>query len=266
MSTRNVLIALTGAAVITAASACGTSSTPHQTVSNSPSAATTLASPSAVATTPPAQPTPAAGPQSACAELGGTVDTNQVCHAHTAGSGYEVDFSFPVDYPDQQALTDYLTQRGEDFVSLAAERPPRDHPYELDAKAKVFRSGTPTAGTESLVFQVYSESGGAHPVTSYQAFSYDLGKGASITFDTLFKPGTQPVEVLDPIVQREMDKHWQGNGSPAPDNILGAKDYQDFALTDDAVIFFIGQGMWLPEAGGPQQVSVSRAELASVLA
>jgi hypothetical protein len=42
--------------------------------------------------------------------------------------------------------------------------------------------------------------------------------------------------------------------------------YQNFALTDGAVIFFIGQGMWLPEVAGPQQVSVSRDELASVLA
>jgi hypothetical protein len=42
--------------------------------------------------------------------------------------------------------------------------------------------------------------------------------------------------------------------------------YQDFAITDDAVIFFIGQGMWLPEVAGPQDVSVRRSELTSILA
>ena len=41
---------------------------------------------------------------------------NRICHAHTAGPGYEVTFTFPVDYPDQQALTAYLTQRREDFT------------------------------------------------------------------------------------------------------------------------------------------------------
>ena len=41
--------------------------------------------------------------------------------------------------------------------------------------------------------------------------------------------------------------------------------YQGFAIIDDAVIFFIRQGMWLPEVAGPQQVSVPRAELAPVL-
>lgn len=265
MRTRKVLIALTGAAVIAAATACGTSNTPHQSASNSPSPATTLAS-TAATTTPAAQPTPAAGAQSACADLGGTVDANQVCHALSSGPGYKATFTFPVDYPDQQTLIKYLTQRRADFIGFAKETPPRNHPYELDAKAEEFRSGTPTAGTASLVFQEYSDSGGAHPVTGYQAFNYDLGKGAPITFDTLFKPDTNPVEVLDPIVQREMDRHWQGYGGPAQENTLGAKVYQDFALTDDTVIFFIGQGMWLPEAGGPQQISVPRSELASVLA
>jgi hypothetical protein len=32
------------------------------------------------------------------------------------------------------------------------------------------------------------------------------------------------------------------------------------------VIFFIGHGMWTFEAAGPQQVSVLRGELASILA
>lgn len=207
----------------------------------------------------------AAGPPSACTELGGTIDANQVCEVHTAGSGYKVTFTFPVDYPDQQALVDNLTQRRQDFVTFATERPPRDLPYELDANAKTFRSGTPTSGTESLVFKEYTESGGAHPVTSFAAFNYDLGKGAPITFDTLFKPGTNPVGVLDPIVQRKWEKLADDYGRLG-DNTLGARTYQNFALTDDAVIFFIGQGMWLPEVAGPREVSVPRAELASILA
>jgi hypothetical protein len=47
---------------------------------------------------------------------------------------------------------------------------------------------------------------------------------------------------------------------------LGARTYQNFALTDDAVIFYIPQGMWLSQVAGPQRVSVPRSELASVLA
>jgi Protein of unknown function (DUF3298) len=265
MSTRNVLITLVSVAMIAGTTACGTSSTSHQNASNSPSAATTLASASTTAIPSPARPAPVADRQSPCADLGGTVDANQICHAHTAGPGYKVTFTFPVDYPDQQALTTYLTQRREDFASFAAETPPRNHPYELDARADAYTVGTPTSGTKSLVFEEYNESGGAHPVTSYEAFNYDLGKGAPITFDTLFKPEAKPLEVLDPIVGREFEKYSYDYG-PVRDNTLGAKMYQNFALTDHAVIFFIGQGQWLPQVAGPREVSVPRAELASILA
>jgi hypothetical protein len=260
LAMRSVLVALISTVVIAGVVGCDTASTSQPSASN----AATSASSSAAATTSPAQPTAAAGAQS-CAALGGRVGTDQTCHVHIATASYEIDFSFPVDYPDQQALMGYLTQQRHDFVDFVTELPKRDFPYALDAKATAYRSGTPTSGTESLVFTVYSDSG-AHPVTGYEAFTYDLGKGAPITLDILFKPGTQPVEVLDPIVRRELEKRWQGSGSPVPDNTLGAKVYQNFAITDDAVIFFIGQGQWLPQAGGPQKVSVPRTELASLLA
>ena len=246
------------------ATACGTSSTPHA-ISNSPSVATTLVSATAVATTSQPQPSPAAGQRSACADLGGTVDPKGLCRAHTSGAGYEITFTFPVDYPDQQALSDYLTHRRDEFIGFAAERSPGSRPYELDAVADAYHSGPPTSGTKSLVFDQYSDSGGAHPVTFFQAFTYDLAKSAAVTLDTLFKPGIDPVEVLDPIVRREFDKVSNDYG-PVGENTLGARTYQNFAITDDAVIFFIGQGQWLPQVAGPRKVSVPRTELESVLA
>lgn len=53
-----------------------------------------------------------AGAQSACADLGATVDPNQICRGHIVTSDYTLDLSFPVSYPDEQALTDYLIRRG----------------------------------------------------------------------------------------------------------------------------------------------------------
>jgi hypothetical protein len=242
MTGRRVRTALTIAMVICAATACASA-----------------------ATTPKPQPPPAADMQSACLDLGGTIDTNRLCHAHTSGPDYTTDFSFPADYPDQLAITDYLRHVREDFITSVADMTGRESPHRLDVTAKVFRSGTPASGTQSVVFASYSESGGAHPVTSYEAFNYDLGKRSPITFDTLFKPDTNPLAVLDPIVQREMDLHWRGNGGPAPPNTLGDKVYRDFALTDEAVIFFIGQGAWLPEVAGPQRVSIPRTDLGAIL-
>jgi hypothetical protein len=267
MNGRRVGTGLTIAMVICSVTACAASGNPTPgSPSKSPSATTSLGSPPLVATTSNPQRPPAAGVQSACPDLGGTIDTNHLCHAHTSGRDYTIDFSFPADYPDQLAITDYLRQLQDDFIKSVADTPERESPYQLDVTAKVFRSGTPASGTQSVVFASYSESGGAHPVTSYEAFNYDVGKRAPITFDTLFKPDTNPLAVLDPIVQREMDLHWRGNGSPAPQNTLGDKVYRNFAVTDDAVIFFISQGAWLPEVAGPQRVSVPRTDLRAMLA
>lgn len=63
-----------------------------------------------------------------------------------------------------------------------------------------------------------------------------------------------------------MDEHWPDGGGPAQTNTLGAKMYQNFAVTDEAVIFFIEQGQWLPDAAGPVEVSVPRTEIESMLA
>ena len=66
------------------------------------------------------------------------------------------------------------------------------------------------------------------------------------------------------MVRSGLEKNLQGLTIDA--NPIGAQSYENFALTDDAVIFFIGQGMWTIEAAGPQEVSVPRSELVSVLA
>jgi len=221
----------------------------------------------------------AAGPaaaQSACADLGGTVTPDGVCAVHATNPTYTLDMSFPNDYPDQQALTDYLTHERDQEVDYAAQFPPApdriswsDAPgrYDFAATGTAYRSGTPASGTQSLVFRIANDTGAANegrPATSYTAFNYDLGKGAPITFDTLFKPGTQPLEVLNPIVQRQLDKH--GGAGALSLNDLGVKAYQNFAITDDAVTFFFNQDGLLPHEDGPLQVEVPRTALASLLA
>jgi hypothetical protein len=199
----------------------------------------------------------------ACADLGGTVDANQICQVHNSTPTYTVDMSFPLDYPDQQAVSNYLTQGRADFLDWIAKFAPagRKWPYTHDVSAKTYRS----SGTQSLVLKINDDTGLSHedhPGTSYQAFNYDLSKHAPITFDTLFKPDANPLSVLNPIVERELGKH---ASTPVRDD-LDATTYQNFALTDDAVIFFFGEDQVVADNNGPHQVSVPRSELAPLLA
>jgi len=207
--------------------------------------------------------TPTASAQSACDGLGGTVDADQICQVHSTTPAYSIDMSFPLDYPDQQSVSDYLMQDRADFLDWLAKFAPDGHtrPYMHDVTAKTYRS----SGTQSLVLTINDDTGFAHedhPGTSYQAFNYDLSKSAPITFDTLFKPGSNPLGVLNPIVQRELGKH---SSTPVRDD-LDATTYQNFAITDDAVIFFFGEDAVVPDNNGPHRVSVPRSELASLLA
>jgi hypothetical protein len=210
-----------------------------------------------------ASPAPAAGAHSACASLGGTVDADQTCQVHSAASNYTLDMSFPLDYPDQQALTDYLTQDRDQFLSWIARfgTGARNRPYEHSVTAKSYGSAS---GTQSLVLKIQDDTGAAHeahPDAHFQAFNYDLGKRAPITFDTLFKPDTDPLDTLNPIVLREL-----GSRPEVPVNDLNTHTYQNFAITDDAVIFFFGEDQVVNDNNGPHQVSVPRSELASLLA
>lgn len=209
---------------------------------------------------------PAAAAEPACADLGGTVDTQQVCTVHVENPTYTVDFTFPADYPDQQAVISYLTQTRDGFVNVAEMPGSWNLPYVLDGKGTGYRSGPDDGGTRSVVFEVYENVGGAHPQTWYKSFNWDVAKKAPITFASLFKPGTRPLDVIFPIVQSEVSRQL-GVDSPitATDGLDPAK-YSEFALTDDSIIFFFGQGEVMAGAGGALQATVPRSAVAALMA
>jgi Protein of unknown function (DUF3298) len=241
---RNLLVGFVSAAMICGAVGCGAPSTP-----------------------PPHTAAPTQGVPPACANLGGTVDTDQMCHVRSSGSDYTLEMRYPIDYPDQQAVSDYLAQSRERFTGWVVRFGPKDHrgrAYTYNARAKTFRSGSPTAGTVSLVLEIDDDTGfvnEGHPDTTFKAFNYDLTRHAPITFDTLFKPGTQPLKVLNPIIQRKLVL-----GSDYRIDDLDESAYQNFAITNDAVIFFFGQNQVVHDHAGPHRVSVPRTELAALLA
>ncbi|MGP4053514.1 esterase [Mycobacterium sp. 4D054] len=209
---------------------------------------------------------PTAAAQSACAELGGTVDADQICHVHAENPTYRLDYTFPADYPDQRALVDYLRQTRDGFVNVSEMPGSWNLPYVLDARGTGYRTGRDDGGTRSVVFEVYENVGGAHPQTWFKAFNWDVAKKAPITFDTLFKADSKPLDAIFPIVQADISRQL-GVDAPisAADGLDPAK-YQEFAITDDSLIFYFGQGEIMPGAGGALQATVPRSAVAPMLA
>jgi hypothetical protein len=207
----------------------------------------------------------AAAPKNYCADLKG-IDTGKMCQIQESDPSYKLNISFPSDYPDQKSMADYVTQTRDAFLNVAKSPAPREAPYELDITSTNYESAIPPRGTQGVVLKISQNVGGAHPQTSYKAFNWDQTYRKPITYDTLWQPDTQPLKVVFPIVQSELQKQTGQQVPIAPSAGFDPMNYQDFAVTNDGVIFFFSQGELLPEAAGASQVMVARSAIDPMLA
>ncbi len=200
---------------------------------------------------------PAKAAPTACIELGGAVDAGDMCRVQATEPGYTMDVTFPLGYPDEQAIVDYLFQTREGFVNVAGTPDPRNLPYEMDVTAESFQS----AQTRSVVLKLFQNVGSAHPTTWFKSFTYDVNRGEPVTFDTLFLPDAEPLDAIFPIVQRQLEYDTGMAGSVFPADGRDPTRYQNFAVTDDAVIFFFGRGEMLPSYADATSVAVPRDQI-----
>jgi Protein of unknown function (DUF3298) len=197
---------------------------------------------------------------SPCVGIGGT-ENGQTCHLHASGPTYTLDVTFPADYPDEPALIDYIAQNRDGFVSVVQGSPRRDQPYQLDATADQYSAGQPPHNTRSVVLKFFQDLGGARSSTWYKAFNYNLGTKQPITFDTLFPPDTSPLDSIFPIVQRELTHQSALGAAILPSTGLDPTHYQNFAITDDQLIFYFAPGELLPSFAGTAQAQVPRSSI-----
>ena len=190
----------------------------------------------------------------ACGALAGTVQADGRCNVKVSNPAYTMDVTFPLDYPDEQAIVDYLTQTRDGFVNVSQTTDSRNLPHEMDVTAESFRS----AATRSVVLTLFQDVGSAHPTTWYKSFTYDVQRGRPVTFDTLFAPGVQPLDAIFPIVQSALESQTGLVGSITSGDGRDPSHYQNFAITDDSVIFYFGRAELLPSYAGATSVTVPR--------
>lgn len=201
---------------------------------------------------------PAAAEPPSCAGLGGSVEAGQLCHLQATGPNYTLNMTFPADYPDEQALTDYITQNRDGFVAVAQSSGGRDQPYQLEATTEQHSAGQPPHNTRSVVLKFFQDVGGSHSSIWYKAFNYNLGTKQPLTFDNLFPPNTTPLDAIFPTVQRDLERQTPLGAAILPSTGHDPTHYQNFAITDDQLIFYFAPGEMLPAFGGPLQAQVPR--------
>lgn len=236
-----------------------------------------------------------AAPKDYCADLKGG-NTGSTCEIQASDPGYKVDISIPLNYPDQKPIAEYISQTRDGFLNVAKSGAPRDTPYELTIKPTEYNSAIPPRGTQTVVFKVYQNVGGA-PQTKYKAFNWDQSYRKEIIWtaapdDKEHTPlwrVDDPLKTVAPIVQAELQKQLAPPtpaqpGQPAaatpataetppppalpiaPAALYNPENYQNFAVVNDGVIFFFDQGALLPDSAGALQVLVPRSAIDPMIA
>ncbi len=192
-----------------------------------------------------------------CSDFGGAVEQDGLCRLHVTKPNYELSMSFPVDFPDQAAVDDFLRQTRTGFLNETGTPNFAGVPYAMDMKGSLWSSGT----TRSVSFEVYQDMGGAHPDTWYKTFNYDMVHGRPITFADLFAPGVDPLNAIFPIVEQKLSAEM---GMPAPVTESDGMDpahYQSFAITGTDLVFFFSRGELMAGAAGEHTVHVPRSAI-----
>ncbi|CAM3232279.1 immunogenic protein MPB64 [Mycobacterium intermedium] len=234
-------------------------------------------------------PVAVAAPKDYCAELKGST-TGRTCVIQISDPGYSVDISFPVDFPDQKPVAEFISQTRDAFVNAAKSAAPHDKPYELKITPTEYNSAIPPRGTQTVVFKVYRTD--AQPQTTFKAFNWDQTYRKAIKFtaarddkqNTPLWQVEDPLKTVAPIVQAELQKQQAPTptASPAPSGqsatttppplaisptaLYDPANYQNFAVVNEGVIFFFDQGALLPDSAGALQVLVPRSAIDPMLA
>lgn len=193
-----------------------------------------------------------------------SVDANQMCHFDASGPLSDVSMVFPANYPDEQTMIGYLTKVTDDFSTARGPVNTLKSPTALKVTGTRYSSGPQAAGTQSVVTEIYQNLGAAHPLVWYKSFNFNLANQQPITFDGLFRPGTQPLQTILPIVQKTLADRYRAKVSIPPATGLQPTNYQSFAITNDAIVFFFDQNALQP-AMEATQVSVSRSAIAPMI-
>jgi len=213
----------------------------------------------------------AAAGTSGCAQLGGNVQSGNICRFYVDTPAYTIEMKFGTDYPDDRPVADYITQQRDQVINAAKAPGAQYLPYVMAINYSFFRSGQPTRttrdygqpwhGTESLVLNTYKNTNDSG-LTTYKSFTFDYANNRPVTFDNLFAPGTKPMDSLYPAMAEELQRQFRERGFKLAPNVgRDPSHYQNFAITDDAVIFFFGACELLEQEAGYFFAPIARNKL-----
>ena len=167
-----------------------------------------------------------------------------------------------------EAVEQFKTESGVEEVNLEDEPWMEGRRYEYAASYAEFVS----PGFASYRYDIYVDTGGAHPNGYYRTFVFDR-EGNEVELSALFAPGTPYLEAIAKEAHAQVEEELSVRlGSEAISTLFAegleprAENFQNFVVDQDTLRFFLPPYQVAPYAAGPFEVDIPFSEFGDILA
>ncbi len=124
----------------------------------------------------------------------------------------------------------------------------------------------------SVLFTMYSDTGGAHPNENFMTFTYDVQAGKELALSDLFAPRAPYLQRLSSIAAVSLTQQLTASEGQMPDTQWIAEgtapiadNFRSFTLTKTALQLHFDPYQVASHADGPQEVDIPYAQLQDIL-
>ena len=185
-----------------------------------------------------------------------------------------IQFDYPIELIQsalaESTLDSYLNDYRANFMQMYEESYMPEFGSWFTEHSYTIYHHSPTVA--SVVFTITDYTGGAHPNTYFQSFTFDTAANQVLAFEDIFAEGVDPLASIIPIAREKllaklaelgMDADTANMFVPPGTDDLG--DFQNFALTDTDLLLFFSQNQVAPSAAGTVQINIPFSELEGLL-
>jgi hypothetical protein len=190
-------------------------------------------------------------------------------------NGSDIEYSYQVRYPTriasepfiQTAVTDYLQTVIDEFMAGvdATTDVPGGGSLYLETNFEIFHYNDDIS---SVLFYTSTYLGGAHPLLFIHSMTFNTATDEQLELADLFTPGADYITPIQAAVRADLSEQLGPDMSDFIES--GTADdpalYQNFAITDDSLIFFFSQGDVAPSVAGARSARVPLSDLTDIWA
>lgn len=209
--------------------------------------------------------------ETACFDKGGVWEDNECL----IRSSFELEIRYPLELIEYEIVAEtidaFVIEQKEIFLQYvnvpSAEMLPMSYaPWTLTMN---YETTSHSDDILSIIYTISEYTGGAHPNSYYRTFTFNLAENTVITLEDLFVEGANPLEAIAPLVVADLteqmgefaDAAWIESGTGE-----NMENYRNFALTEDALIFYFPPYQVAAYAAGAFEVQIPLSELSDILA